>query len=271
MNPFTLAVAQLRAEPLNKDANLGRIEAAMREAAARGAGAILFSELFLTGYLLTDALAGLAEPVDGPGIARLSRLARTFGLLTVCGFPEAAGPNRYNSAVLIERDGTILGTYRKTHLFGREPEYFTPGDRVEAVTTSLGRLGVLICYDIEFPETVRLLAVDGARLVLTATANMTPYEPYQAVYTRARAMENGIYFAIANTTRDLGPFHFFGESAIVDPDGEPIDRAGSEERILYAPIDLERVPEDPEVRYLGHRRPELYQRLAAVASPLNTG
>jgi 5-aminopentanamidase len=266
LSPFLLGVAQLTPARLDKEANLDRIEGAMRQAAAAGANAILFPELFLTGYFLTEALADLAEPQDGASLRRLAAMARRYGLLTVCGWPETNDHGLpYNSAVIIERDGSILGRYRKTHLFGAEPKFFAAGNRLRAFDTSLGRIGVAICYDIEFPETARILAIDGAAALLTPTANMDPYAPYQAIFTRARAMENGIYVATANTVGTLDRLHFFGESSVVGPDGNVIDIADGQERTLIARIDLSQVPPaDASLRYLGSRRPELYARLSRV-------
>ena len=264
MSPILLAVAQLTPARLDKEANLGRIESAMQQAADAGAQAILFPELFLTGYFLDRQLAALAEPLDGPSLVRLSELAGRHHLLTICGWPESAGgPRPYNSAAVIERDGTVVGRYRKTHLFGREPEFFAAGDRLQAFDTSVGRIGVLICYDMEFPETARILALEGAAVLLTPTANMDPYAAYQAVYTRARAMENGVYVATANTVGQLDALHFFGESSVVGPAGDVMEMAGAEERILLVSVDTSRLPPgDPTLRYLQHRRPELYRSLA---------
>ena len=263
MSPFLLGVAQLTPVRLDKEANLDRIEGAMRQAAAAGAHAILFPELFLTGYFLTPALTDLAERKDGPSLKRLAAMASRYGLLTVCGWPETNdGGLPYNSAVIIERDGSILGGYRKTHLFGREPEFFAVGDRLHAFDTSLGRVGVAICYDIEFPETARILAIDGATALLTPTANMDPYAPYQAVFTRARAMENGIDVAIANTVGTLDGGHFFGQSSLVGPGGEVLDIAAGDERVLIVRVDFaESPPADASLQYLRTRRPELYGRL----------
>ena len=265
MTPFRLAVAQLTPARLDKDANLERIESAMQTTADGGGQAILLPELFLTGYFLSEQLASLAEPADGPSVQRLSALARRHHLLTICGWPEATDGRRpYNSAVIIDADGTVVGRYRKTHLFGNEPDYFAAGDRFDTFDTSLGRIGVLICYDLEFPEAARILALDGAAILLTPTANMDPYSAYQAVYTRARAMENGLYVATANTVGTLDAFHFFGESSVVGPDGEVMEIAGAEERILMVSIDPERIPPaDVTLRYLTHRRPELYGKLGS--------
>ncbi len=266
MSPFLLGVAQLTPARLDKAANLELIASAMQQVAKAGGQAILLPELFLTGYFLDEQLVSLAEPLDGPSLRRLSALARHHQLLTICGWPEATGgPRPYNSAVVIERDGTVVGRYRKTHLFGREPEFFAAGDRLHPFDTSVGRIGVLICYDMEFPETARILALEGAAVILTPTASMDPYAAYQAVYTRARAMENGVYVATANTVGHLDRFHFFGESSVVGPGGDVVDIAGADERILMVSLDTSRVPPaDVAVRYLEHRRPELYRGLSQV-------
>ena len=266
MSTFLLGVAQLAPARLDKDANLERIASAMQQTADAGVQMIVFPELFLTGYFLGEQLAGLAEPLDGPSLRRLAELARRHHLLTICGWPEAAGePRPYNSAVVLERDGTIIGHYRKTHLFGREPEFFAAGDRLGAVDTSLGRIGVLICYDLEFPEPARILALDGAKVLLAPTANMDPYAAYQWVYTRARAMENGVYVATANTVGQLDGLHFFGQSSVVSPGGEVLEIACADERLLMVSVDPSRVPPtDPTLRYLERRRPELYRGLAQV-------
>ncbi|MDQ6882992.1 MAG: carbon-nitrogen hydrolase family protein [Candidatus Dormibacteraeota bacterium] len=260
MKPFLLAVAQLGAVRADKDANLQHMAAAMHEAASAGAQAIVFPELSLTGYVLGDDVYALAEPRTGPSLQRLSALARESGLLTVYGWPESSedGPI-YDSAALIERDGSLLDVYRKTHLFGREAELFAAGERLSAIDTSLGRIGVAICYDLEFPETARLLALDGARILVTLTASTDPYAPYQAVYTRARAMENSIYVATANTVGELDGRHFFGESSIVDPTGGVIAMAGRQDKVLIGEVDLTAPhPAAEALRYLQNRRPELY-------------
>lgn len=238
----------------------------MQEAARQGASAVVFPELFLSGYLLNETLPALAEPLDGPSLQRLSGLARRHRMLTVCGWPEAANGVLYNSACVIESDGGIVGRYRKTHLFGREPDYFAPGDQLTPFETSVGRIGVLICYDLEFPEPARTLALKGAALLVTSTASKDPYADYQGIYARARAMENGVYAAVANTVGDLGPHHFFGRSLVVDPGGRVLAEADRQERVLFASIDLSCVPPaDPSVQYLAHRRPDLYARLTEVS------
>lgn len=190
----------------------------MSEASVRGAKAILFPEMFSTGYMVWDSVSDLSEPLDGPLVKSLAMLARKYRLVTICGFPErSTGTKPYNSACVIDFDGSVLGSYHKTNLFGNEPSVFTPGESTKVFETSLCRIGVMICYDSEFPEVARLLALDGAQSILAPTANMEPYSQYQSVFLRARAMENGVYVATTNTVGHDGTYYYVGQSAAVDP------------------------------------------------------
>lgn len=236
----------------------------MRTAADQGAHAILFPEMFLTGYFVWDRVRELAEPLDGASIQRLRRLSAELHLLTVCGFPElGANDTVYNSACVIDRDGRLLGGYRKTHLFADEPEVFTAGERFEVFETGTAPIGLLICYDVEFPEPVRALALGGAQLVLVSTANMEPYQVSQEVYLRSRALENGIFVAAANTIGEDERYRYFGRSAVADPGGRIIAQAGEGEEIVIAGLDLAETTEAQRSSpYLDRRRPSLYATLA---------
>ena len=169
----------------------------MEAAAARGASLILFPEMFLTGYLIRDQLAQLAEPYpNGPALTVLGQKAKALSLGVVMGMPLAnPGGKPYNAVVMIDRDGTPAGFQAKTHFFGGEEKMFAPGTSLRAFDTSFGRMGILVCYDGEFPETARSLALDGAKLICMCAANMSPYEDYHFLYMRTRAMENRAYTA----------------------------------------------------------------------------
>lgn len=260
-----LALAQVPSAYHQKEVNLQRAERAMRVAADEGADAILFPEMFLTGYLVWDRLPELAEPLDGASIGRLQQLAAELHLLTVCGFPELGSNDAvYNSVCLIDGDGGLLGGYRKTHLFADEPGTFSAGEQLHLFETAIGAVGVLICYDMEFPEPVRALALGGARVVLVSTANMEPYEVSQEVYLRSRALENGIFVAAANTIGEDARYRYFGQSAVADPQGHIIARAGGDEEIVMADLDLAKAAEAQRSSpYLDRRRPSLYAPLAA--------
>jgi 5-aminopentanamidase len=260
-----LALAQVPSAYYDKEANLERAERAMRNASREGAAAILFPEMFLTGYLVWDRIAELAEPLEGPSISRLRELAAKFRILTICGFPETDVDGAlYNSACVIERDGRLLGAYRKTHLFADEPRAISAGNQLPVFETVLGPTGILICYDVEFPEAARALSLGGAHVVLVPTANMEPYELSQDVYLRSRALENGIFVATTNTVGADEMYRYFGKSAVADPKGNVVARAGDDQEIVVADLDLSMSAEAQlGSPYLDRRRPSLYAALAA--------
>ena len=240
---FNLALAQVESVPFDTEKNLAKAEEFISAASDKGAEAVLFPEMFITGYRVRDRLSELAEPLSGPIVQALANLAHRYRLLVVCGLPESSPDKRpYNSACIIDADGTVLGAYHKTHLFGHEPLAFAAGEEIKIFQTTLGTIGVMICYDAEFPEVARVLALKGSQMILVPTANMDPYSQYQAVYLRARAMENGVYVACSNTIGNDGTFRYFGQSTVVDPEGRVLGLCGSREELLLVEIDLNRVP-----------------------------
>jgi predicted amidohydrolase len=226
--------------------------------------------MFLTGYNIgAAAVRRLAEPVDGPAAERVAAIARSAGIAIVCGYPEVGLDGQiYNAAMLIGPEGARLLNYRKTHLFGElDRAMFAPGGEVSGVAMLGGvRVGLLICYDIEFPETVRALALAGADLVLTPTAQMEPHHIVQRQMIGVRAFENRIFIAYANCCGREGELHYYGESVVCGPEGVDLARAGDGEEILFADLDVQGLAEfrgDPS--YLRDRRPELYRSLTENA------
>ncbi|GAB4318321.1 MAG: carbon-nitrogen hydrolase [Candidatus Sumerlaeia bacterium] len=167
--------------------NLNKTEALIGEAAAAGARLICLPELHATRYFpqtQSEQAFDLAEPIPGPQTERLGALARKTGAVVVASLFERRAPGLYhNTAVVLERDGTIAGLYRKMHIPDdpgfHEKFYFTPGDLgFRPIRTSLGLLGVLVCWDQWFPEAARLMALGGARLLIYPTAiGWLPEEP----------------------------------------------------------------------------------------------
>jgi predicted amidohydrolase len=257
-HPRRVAVVQRQPRSADPQANLG----AVADVLGRLAGAVdvvVFPELFLSGYL-TDGLDRIAEPLDGPLVGALSGLARRHRTLLVCGLPEAADGRWFDTAVVLDADGTLAGAYRKTHLFGTEPAVFTPGDRLPVFDTGVGRVGVLICYDLEFPEPARVLAAQGAELLVVPTANMDPYADLHRVHARARAMENGVHLLLANQVGMVGDLVMCGGSRIVADTGEVLAAAGRGEALLLAELpDAADGARDPALDYFAHRRPDLYR------------
>ncbi|MEU0053603.1 carbon-nitrogen hydrolase family protein [Streptomyces sp. NPDC006309] len=244
--------------------NLKVLDEAAGRAAAAGAGLLAAPEMFLTGYAIGDDIARLAEPADGDSADAVAEIATRHGLALAYGYPERDGETVYNSAQLISADGTRLANYRKTHLFGCfERDHFTPGERhvVQAELNGL-TVGLLICYDVEFPENVRAHALAGTDLLLVPTAQMHPYQFVAESMIPVRAFENQMYVAYVNRVGPEGEFEFVGLSVLAGPDGVARARAGRAEQLVVADADPAFLAASREANpYLQDRRPGLYGSL----------
>jgi 5-aminopentanamidase len=261
-------VAQLGARVGDAAHNLAVANRVLARAAARGASLVVFPECYLHGYELGSHPASCAEPADGAGPRSLAALAARHGVALVAGFIEANpdDPRRpWNSALVVERDGRVAGVYRKTHLFGDEPAAFSASDAYPVFDLHLRpegppvRVGVCICMDVEYPEVPRLLALGGAQLLAVPSADMQPFRAQQASQLVARAIENNVYVALANTADRRPGVVFFGESGIAAPDGS-VARAGYlRPRLVVAELRDEAVrASGGHGSYLRGRRPETY-------------
>ncbi|MEU9152145.1 carbon-nitrogen hydrolase family protein [Streptomyces sp. NPDC048417] len=258
------ALLQSSGRPGSTVENLKVLDETAGRAAAAGAALLVAPEMFLTGYAIGDDIARLAEPADGDSADAIAELAHRHGLAIAYGYPERAGDAVHNSAQLISADGTRLANYRKSHLFGGfERDHFTPGDQpvVQAELNGL-TVGIMICYDVEFPEPVRAHALAGTDLLLVPTANMHPFELVAESLVPVRAWENQMYVAYANRIGHEGEFEFFGLSALAGPDGVARARAGRGEELLLADVDPALLAASREANpYLKDRRPGLYGSL----------
>jgi predicted amidohydrolase len=246
-------------------ANLALLDRAAGQAVEQGAGLIVCPEMFLTGYNIGDAALDLAEPADGPMIAHVCDIAVRRSVNVICGYPERAGHRVFNAAAAISRDGRLLASYRKTHLFGEEEKkLFAPGEGF--VTTDIDgvRVGILICYDIEFPEPARTLAVSGIEFLAVPTSLMEPAEVVAQRVVPTRACENQIFVAYANRPGRERHLVYVGQSCIVGPDGVDLARAGRAEELLVAALDTAAISRArANNHYLADRRPPLYRGLQA--------
>ncbi|MFF5568909.1 carbon-nitrogen hydrolase family protein [Streptomyces sp. NPDC012623] len=264
MPPLRTALLQSSGRPGAVAANLDVLAAAAERASAAGAGLLVCPEMFLTGYALGDAVPRLAEPANGPGAEAVAAVAARHGLAVVYGYPEREGERIFNAAQLIGADGTRLANYRKTHLFGCfEREWFTPGEHavVQAEVAGL-RLGLMICYDVEFPENTRAHALAGTDLLLVPTAQMHPFQFVAESVVPVRAFENQMYVAYVNRTGPEGEFEFVGLSCLAGPDGATRARAGRGEELVLGEVDPELLAVSRAANpYLRDRRPALYGSL----------
>ncbi|WP_338118004.1 carbon-nitrogen hydrolase family protein [Streptomyces coryli] len=245
--------------PASTRAALRSLDTAARRAAAGGARLLVTSELYLTGYATDHA----AEPANGPGAHAVARIAAEHGLAIAYGYPEAGpGGTTYNAVQLIGPHGAALANYRKTHLFGDfEQKTFAAGaDPVVQADVDGLCVGLLICYDVEFPEAVRAHALAGTELLLVPTALMRPYEIVANSVVPTRAWESQLYVAYANRCGREGDYDFAGLSCLAAPDGTVRARAGLGEDLIIADVEPELLAASrAENTYLADRRPELYR------------
>jgi 5-aminopentanamidase len=196
---------------------------------------------------------------DLAGMVR--KIAREAGLAILAGLPEPAGERLHNTAVLVDRHGGELLRYRKTHLFGDlDRRYFDPGDDLVAIAELDGvRVAVLICYDVEFPQTVRAAAEHGAHLIAVPTAQMTPFAFVAEQVVRTRAWENQVYLAYVSHDGREQTLEYVGRSSIVAPSGAVLDGAVHGDRLLLATVDTDAVARaQRQNAYLDDRRRDLY-------------
>ena len=247
--------------------NLRNSEAGVRETKARGAQLVMLQELHTGLYFCqhesTD-LFDLAEPIPGPSTEWLGALAKELGIVLVGSLFERRAPGLYhNTAVVLERDGSLAGKYRKMHIPDDpgyyEKFYFTPGDLgFTPIQTSVGKLGLLVCWDQWYPEAARLMALAGADLLLYPTAiGMNPADSAEErerqreawiTIQRAHAVANGLPVLVANRTGfepdpsgQTGGAQFWGSSFVAGPQGEFLAQAGRDAaEVLVVDVDLAR-------------------------------
>lgn len=242
--------------------NLAAFNAVCAAAKSGGADLVTFPEMALTGYNIgADRIRHLAQPADGDMVQRLRKMAHHHGVGVLCGFPEAVGDRVFNAAALIDASGELLSICRKAHLFGDvDRAAFSAADRLcPLVQFGDWKVGLAICYDVEFPELARAYAVAGADAILVPTANMLPYTGVATRVVPARAEENEIYVVYANRVGVEGAFTYCGLSCVTGPDGMDVARAGTQEELVFADIFKDRIVEvRNQLSHLKDRRPDLY-------------
>jgi predicted amidohydrolase len=255
-----LAVCQESSPAEGTAEALARMKHQASAAAEAGAGLAIFPELFLTGYNIGDAVFSLAEPADGPSAAAVEKIARDFGVAILYGYPERSGRRVFNSARLVHPSRGAIANYRKTHLYGHaEKRLFSPGDDLVVADLDGLKIGILICYDVEFPEAVRALALAGAELIAVPTALIQPFDIVARTLVPVRAFENQVYVAYAGLCGREGNLGYCGLSCVVGPDGRDLARAGVDPCVLLAEIDPSAIAKGRRANpYLSDRRPEIY-------------
>jgi predicted amidohydrolase len=240
-----MRIAALQMQSITGDvrANLARIERAATDAAKGDAELLITPELCIPGYGAGDAITALAEPANGEQIKTLQAISMATGITIIAGFAERDGADVYNSAVFVNgKDQPVI--YRKSHLYGDyERSLFKAAKPANCVVDMGGlKLGILICYDVEFPENVRRLALGGADMVLVPTALPAgPAGTFIANHMiQVRAFENQIFIAYINHAGADERFTFAGLSRIAAPDGGLISAChDAAEQLIFADINPE--------------------------------
>lgn len=262
-----VALCQMTPEPANVQANLAKVVAAV-EALADSSDLIVLPECALTGYMLTaDEAGGVAESIPGQVTKVLTTLARERNVMLIAGMLERRGSALHNIALLCDRDGEVY-VYRKSHLprMGVD-RWCVPGsDGFYPFKTTLGKLGIEICYDFRFPEPSRLLALRGSELLVLIAAWPVTATDYPEFINRCRAAENRVAVVAAACAGEERGTRYLGRSQIIRADGSVVAEAGSDPTVLTASLSKPGTGSNRHVLgrpdgpggLLADRRPELY-------------
>lgn len=258
MTIINAAAIQFNIKQGDVDANLEYVRTALKRVADQGAQLAVLPEMWSTGFAYKN-LNELALRTEGI-VAELLELSRELKLVIVGSTPEPNGDKVFNTAYLAD-NGKLAGVYRKLHLFSLlgEDRAFSGGNQWLVADTSLGRIGVIICYDLRFPELTRRLALEGARIICVPVQWPKPREEHWRTLLRARAMENQLFVVSTNACGTVGKLDFPGMSAIINAKGELLAELGEQEGEAMAVLDMQTMDDwRAQIPCFNDRRPELY-------------
>jgi 5-aminopentanamidase len=250
------------------EANLAALRATANAAASAGAALLLCPECWLCGYNIGAAVGALAESADGASAQRIVAIARHNGIAIAYGYAERDAHSGliYNSVQVIGADGAVLSHYRETHLFGpgERAAYRAGGCFAPPFDFAGFRVGLLICYDVEYPEAVRSIALMGVDLLLVPTALTDEYVAVPDYLVPARSIENQLYIAYCNRAGVENGMRFLGRSCLTGMDGKALAAAGAGEALIMGEINRQSQQAAAAIYpYRSDRRPELYGRVTS--------
>ena len=258
MSTIQAAAIQFNVQQGDVDANLEYVRAALKRTSDAGAQLAVLPEMWSSGfaYKTLNELALRTSDI----VAELLELSRNLRLVIVGSMPEPNGDKVFNTINVID-NGRLAGIYRKMHLFSLlgEDRAFSSGDGWLLAETSLGKIGVIICYDLRFPELSRRLALEGARVICVPAQWPKPRQEHWRTLLRARAIENQLYVVSCNACGVIGKLDFFGMSMIIDYKGEVLADAGEDQLEIVAPLDMLKMAEwRAQIPCFNDRRPDVY-------------
>jgi len=271
-----IALAQMSCKREDKAENLTKIEKTVIKAKKQAADLVIFPELSLTGYVVRDQIYELAETIPGPSTKVIENIAKKTKAHIVFGMPELSEKTQatiYNAAVLVGPEG-FIGKYRKmylpTHSVFEEKRYFRPGHQAAVFDTELGKIGLIICYDIFFPEVSRLTRLKGAQMIVCISASPAVRRAFFETLTVARAIENTAFLAYVNLVGIEDGLQFWGGSRLVGPNGKVLVQAKyDDEDLVMCDVDYADIrPVETFVPTLKDLRPELFDELKSQAENL---
>ena len=252
------AAIQFTVQQGDVDANLGYVREALARVAAQGANLAVLPEMWSSGFSYKD-LNELALRTRGI-VDELLELSKRLKLVIIGSMPEPNGDKVFNTVYVIDNGG-MAGVYRKMHLFSLlgEERAFSGGDSWLCAETSLGKVGVIICYDLRFPELSRRLAIEGAQVICVPAQWPRPRQEHWRTLLRARAMENQLFIVACNACGIIGKLDFFGMSMIIDAKGELLAEAGEGQGEIFASLDRQAMTDwRAQIPCFNDRKPECY-------------
>jgi len=269
MNKFNAALLQTMVYD-NKMKNIDNAVRMIEKASAEGASLAVLPEMFCCPYE-NSYFRPFSEEEGGPAWKAMSNAAEKYGIYIVAGtISELEGDKIYNTAYVFDRKGKQIAKHRKMHLFDidieggqyfKESDTFTPGNDVTVFDTEFGRMGVAVCYDIRFPELSRLMAAEGAQVIIAPGAfNMTTGPAHWELHFRGRAVDNQVYTIGVAPARDMDfSYHSYGNSIIVSPWGDVVGRMDEKEGYMLREVDLDDVRKvRDQLPLLKHVRKDIY-------------
>ncbi|MFA0834542.1 MAG: carbon-nitrogen hydrolase family protein [Methanobacterium formicicum] len=267
---FQVALCQMKVVA-DKSENIARAISMIHEAAPNS-DLVILPEMWNCPYQTSLFPEYAEERGNSPTLDAISKSAKDDGVYIVAGsIPEKQDGNIYNSCFIFNPQGEIIGTHRKVHLFDidvpgeisfKESETLTAGNQITVVDTPLCKIGICICYDVRFPELLRLMVLEGAELIVVPGAfNLTTGPAHWKPLIQVRAVDNQVFMAAASPARDPDASYVaYGHSMVCDPWGTILKEAGTGEEIIYATINREMIPKiRQELPLLLNRRSDIYQ------------
>jgi len=258
MHTFKAAAIQFNVNTGDVDKNLAYVRDALKRLADQGVRLVVLPEMWSSGFAYR-ALNQLA--LRSAEIAEeLQQLSKTYGMVICGSMPEPDGDKVFNTVFLVD-NGRLAGVYRKLHLFTLlgEDRAFSAGDSSLVADTTVGKLGVAICYDIRFPELARKIALEGAQIICVPAQWPKPRDEQWRTLIRARAIENQLFVVSCNACGVIGKLDFFGMSMIVAPAGEVLADAGEQQCEIVAELNMDAMADyRAHIPCFNDRRPECY-------------